>query len=92
MTQVRAVGAWADYSYRAFGNVMVFEFFMPLTNETALRGTLDSLFYDETILRKLRGWEMQDLQQQIGRTRAKRMRNTSTASAPGAPSGSLRIP
>ena len=64
VTQVRAVGA-ADYNHRAFGNLMVFEFFLPLTNETALRGTLDSLFYKDTILRKLRGCELPNLQEQI---------------------------
>lgn len=64
VTQVRAVGA-ADYNYRSFGKLMVFEFFMPLTNETALRGTLDSLFYKDTILRKLRGCELSILREQI---------------------------
>lgn len=64
VTQVRAIGA-ADYNHRTFGNVMVFEFFMPLTNETALRGTLDSLFYKDTILRKLRGCELPELREQI---------------------------
>ena len=64
VTQVAAIGA-ADYTHRTFDNVMVFEFFMPLSNETALRGTLDSLFYKDTILRKLRGCELPELQEQI---------------------------
>ena len=30
--------------------VLIFEFFMPLTNETHLRTALDALFYKDTIL------------------------------------------
>jgi hypothetical protein len=34
--------------------VLVFEFFMPLTNQTHLRTALDALFYKDTILSRLR--------------------------------------
>lgn len=63
VTQVR-YGA-TDYKPKEYDSVMVFEFFMPLTNETALRGTLDSLFYKDTILWKLKGMELSELQEQI---------------------------
>ena len=43
VTQVRALAA-TDYSHSTYDNVLIFEFFMPLTNETELRGTLDALF------------------------------------------------
>ena len=49
------------YTHRTYEKAVVFEFFMPLTNETALRATLDSLFYKDTILRKLRGCETLEL-------------------------------
>lgn len=52
VTQVRE-GATA-YSSLRYNNVLVFEFFMPLTNEGPLRQSLDALFYKETITRRLR--------------------------------------
>jgi hypothetical protein len=35
--------------------VLIYEFLMPLTHETGLRVTLDTLFFKDTILRKLKG-------------------------------------
>lgn len=52
VTQVRPVAA--DYTRLAYDNVIVYEFFMPLTNETQLRTTLDALFFKDTVLPKLR--------------------------------------
>ena len=63
VTQVR-YGA-TDYESKEYDSVMIFEFFMPLTNETALRGTLDSLFYKDTILWKLKGMELSELHEQV---------------------------
>jgi len=39
----------AEYSEESFDDVIIFEFFMPLTNEAELRSTLDELFFKDTI-------------------------------------------
>lgn len=52
VTQVRHVVTY--YSPSKFDNVLIYEFFMPLTHENALRTTLDSLFYKDTILARLK--------------------------------------
>ena len=52
VTQNRKVAA--DYNTLTFNNLIIFEFFMPLTNEGILRSTLDSLFYTDTILNRLK--------------------------------------
>lgn len=52
VTQNRPVRS--DYSCVTYGSVMMFEFFMPLTNEGYLRTSLDALFYKETVKRRLK--------------------------------------
>ncbi len=42
------------YAATAFYDVVVLEFYMPLSQETALRRTLDSLFYEDAVLPRLR--------------------------------------
>ena len=42
------------YAPTAFDQVVVLEFYMPLSQETALRRTLDSLFYEDAVLPRLR--------------------------------------
>jgi hypothetical protein len=42
-----------EYSHSTYETVLVFEFFLPLTNETALRNALDALFYRDTLQKKL---------------------------------------
>jgi hypothetical protein len=44
----------ADYSKTTKEYPVIFEFFMPLTNETALRTTLDTLFYKDNVISKLK--------------------------------------
>ena len=51
VTQVRSV---ADYTVLRHDSVLIFEFFMPLTNESQLRTTLDALFYEDTIRTRLK--------------------------------------
>ena len=51
VTQVRGS---SDYTLSVRDSVLVFEFFMPLTNENHLRTALDALFYKDTIIRRLR--------------------------------------
>src|SRR5205085_11917615 len=46
VTQVKRV--ITDYSPAVFDNVLIYEFYMPLTNEAHLRTTLDSLFFRDT--------------------------------------------
>jgi hypothetical protein len=41
------------YEPATFEQVVVLEFYMPLTQEAALRRTLDSLFYEDAVLRRL---------------------------------------
>lgn len=52
VTQMRP--AAADYRRDAYDNVVIYEFYMPLSNEQPLRMTLDALFYKDTVLAKLR--------------------------------------
>jgi hypothetical protein len=52
VTQVRRVVT--DYSPAVSSSVLICEFFMPLTHENALRTTLDSLFYKDRVLARLR--------------------------------------
>jgi hypothetical protein len=51
------------YKRLAFDEVIVYEFFMPLTNEPQLRSALDALFYKDTIVAKLRAIGVPRLQQ-----------------------------
>ena len=51
-TQVRRV--FSDYTSLIYDDLIIYEFFMPLTNEGPLRTALDALFYKDTILARLR--------------------------------------
>ena len=59
VTQVRRVSA--DYTRTTFEHVLIFEFYMPLTNEGALRTTLDALFYKDTLATRLKALTPEDL-------------------------------
>lgn len=65
VTQKRKVAA--DYTKTEFARVIVYEFFMPLTNETALRTTLDALFFKDNVVPKLRAVGFTVLDEQIPR-------------------------
>ncbi len=58
VTQVRRVSS--DYKRSTHIN-LTFEFFMPLSNEAHLKTTLDSLFYKDTILAKLKAQDESEL-------------------------------
>jgi hypothetical protein len=45
------------YTSSIFESVVVFEFFMPLRNEEYLRGALDSLFFKDSVITRLRVME-----------------------------------
>lgn len=62
VTQVRRVSS--DYTLLVHDSLLVFEFFMPLTNETHLRNALDALFYKDTILARLRAIDLEKLRNQ----------------------------
>jgi hypothetical protein len=64
VTQVRGIGS-SDYSLLLHDSVLIYEFFMPLTNETQLRGSLDGLFYRDSIINRLKGMELAKLQEQF---------------------------
>lgn len=59
VTQTRPIAA--GYSRLERDIVVVYEFFMPLTNETALRTTLDALFFRDNIVPKLRAIDEAEL-------------------------------
>jgi hypothetical protein len=63
VTQNRPVAG--DYTRLEFNNVVVYEFFMPLTNETALRTTLDALFFKDNVVPKLRAIGVAELRQHV---------------------------
>lgn len=65
VTQKRKVAA--DYTKTEYGNVIVYEFFMPLANEAALRTTLDALFFKDNVIPKLRAIGIQSLEGKIPR-------------------------
>lgn len=52
VSQVRHVSS--DYTYLAYPDVLIFEFFMPLANEEHLRLALDALFYKDWVLLRLK--------------------------------------
>ena len=43
-----------DFKYETFENVIIYEFFMPLTNERLLRSALDDMFYKDTVISRLK--------------------------------------
>lgn len=65
VTQVRPMAA--DYTKTEYERVIVYEFFMPLTNETALRTTLDALFFKDNVIPKLKAIGLDAVAQQIPR-------------------------
>lgn len=52
VTQNRYISS--NYNTSTFDNVVLFEFFMPLTNESYLRSSLDALFYKDSVLARLK--------------------------------------
>lgn len=57
----------ADYNKLEYNVPVIFEFFMPLTNETALRTTLDALFFKDNIAAKLKAIGVDDLAAHLAR-------------------------
>lgn len=53
-----------NYAPTTYDRIIVFEFYLPLTQESALRRTLDSLFYKDAILPRL---------QQVGAVRLREL-------------------
>jgi len=64
-TQVRPVAA--DYQKTEYERVIIYEFFMPLTNEGALRSTLDALFFKDNVIPKLNAIGVETLKTRIPR-------------------------
>ena len=62
VTQVRGS---SDYTLFRHDAVLIFEFFMPLTNETHLRIALDALFYKDTIRARLKALNRAKLRTQF---------------------------
>jgi hypothetical protein len=55
----------ADCRRLVYDSVVVYEFFMPLTNETVLRTTLDALFFKDHIIAKLRAIGSQEISRRV---------------------------
>jgi len=51
-----------DYSIFCHDNLIIFEFFMPLTNEAKLRNSLDALFYKDSVMKGLKLIDMEILE------------------------------
>jgi len=54
-----------EYDRTIYSTVLIFEFFLPLTNETVLRNELDALFFKNTIHKKLLTIGLVELKGQI---------------------------
>ena len=67
VTQNRKVAS--DYNTLTYNNLIIFEFFMPLTNEGLLRSTLDSIFCKDTILNRLKATDVSSIEQHFTKTR-----------------------
>jgi hypothetical protein len=61
VTQNRNLGR--SYTEISYENVIIFEFYMPLRNEEYLRHTLDSLFYKDSVLFRLKLIKASELHQ-----------------------------
>ncbi|MGE0388005.1 MAG: hypothetical protein AB7Q97_25045 [Gammaproteobacteria bacterium] len=66
VTQVTSIGA--EYKSSVFENVIVYEFYMPLAHEQALRTTLDSLFYTDAVLPRLKRIGLNELEKRFERS------------------------
>lgn len=64
VTQVRII---PTSHAQVLSKVLIYEFLMPLTHETELRVTLDTLFFKDTILRKLKGIRPTELETHFAR-------------------------
>jgi hypothetical protein len=67
VTQVRRPPS-REYEETCFENVLVYEFFMPLTNEGHLRTALDALFYRDSIQARLKTIQRNELESAFPRT------------------------
>ena len=65
VTQVRRVVT--KYAPLKFDKVLIYEFFMPLAHENVLRTTLDSLFYKDTIIARLKTLDSSKLKEHFPR-------------------------
>lgn len=52
-----------DYSIFCHENLIIFDFFMPLTNEGKLKNSLDALFYKDSVMKRLRSIDSEILRQ-----------------------------
>lgn len=65
VTQVRRVAT--DYKLEIFDKLIIYEFYLPLTHESALRLTLDSLFFKDAVLARLHRIGVGELKRLFGR-------------------------
>jgi hypothetical protein len=66
VTQVK--DARTDYQKIEYNDVLTYEFYLPLAHEKALRSTLDSLFYENAVLPRLRRIDQQSLEKDFPQT------------------------
>ncbi len=51
----------ANFSTLWYKSVMIYEFFLPLSNETDLKSALQSLFYKDTVVQRLKMFDIEDI-------------------------------
>lgn len=56
-----------EYITESYNNVIIYEFFLPLTNESALKSALDSLFYKDTLIRRLKTVAIKEIEIKFSR-------------------------
>jgi hypothetical protein len=82
----------ADYTKHEFEYPVIFEFFLLLTNETALRTTLDALFFKENIEAKLKAIGIDEVAQHLIRNDVRPKMRTSNERPPGSATISAATP
>jgi hypothetical protein len=89
VTQVRH--ASSEYTSLLYKHVIVYEFFMPLTNEGHLRTALDALFYKNTILSRLKTLDRIRLERRFSKEQGEQEKTTLTGFLAGFPGASAAI-
>ncbi|MDC7227615.1 MAG: hypothetical protein PQJ61_12695 [Spirochaetales bacterium] len=56
-----------DYSIFCHDNLVIFDFFLPLTHEGKLKNSLDILFYKDSVIKRLKSIDSKVLQQYFSR-------------------------
>ena len=89
---VTQVASSSEYTSLLYNNVIVYEFFTPLTNEGHLRTALDALFYKNTILSRLKTLDRVRLEKRFSKTEGEQETDYFKRIASGFPGALAAIP